>query len=238
MTDTKPDIADRRRFVLRGTPAVVLLTALYFGGAVLYLRQWHSPDPWSRLDRFSGSYLLLGLLWTLEAVQFSRAIMRSPEVTSEASGMSYDPKLVRSITWLMLGELLVFADYGQWQLAPFLEKPWLQYAGLALTVVALAWIGWVDSRLADHFSSAENQQRIMVKGPYRLIRHPRYSGLLFSRVALALALASTIGWGLLIAWTALILRRIRLEEPHLRELFGPDYDAYAARTARLIPGLY
>jgi len=35
-----------------------------------------------------------------------------------------------------------------------------------------------------------------------------------------------------------LARRIRLEEDHLRDIFGPDYMAYAARAARLIPGVY
>jgi protein-S-isoprenylcysteine O-methyltransferase Ste14 len=35
-----------------------------------------------------------------------------------------------------------------------------------------------------------------------------------------------------------IRHRIEREEPHLRELFGSAYDAYARRTARLLPGVY
>jgi protein-S-isoprenylcysteine O-methyltransferase Ste14 len=39
-------------------------------------------------------------------------------------------------------------------------------------------------------------------------------------------------------WIALVLRRIPLEEAHVRKAFGAAYDAYAARTARLLPGIY
>jgi len=45
-------------------------------------------------------------------------------------------------------------------------------------------------------------------------------------------------WGFFGVWVMALARRIRLEEDHLRDIFGPDYMAYAARAARLIPGVY
>ncbi len=58
------------------------------------------------------------------------------------------------------------------------------------------------------------------------------------RIAFALTFASLAGWLLAPVWYVIILRRIRLEERHLRTVFGGAYDVYARRTARLIPGLY
>jgi protein-S-isoprenylcysteine O-methyltransferase Ste14 len=59
---------------------------------------------------------------------------------------------------------------------------------------------------------------------------------------------NSLGWGLAfrsgvgVAITALLLppllARIRAEEALLRSQFGEEYDAYRARTSRLIPGLY
>jgi protein-S-isoprenylcysteine O-methyltransferase Ste14 len=71
-----------------------------------------------------------------------------------------------------------------------------------------------------------------------VVRHPRYLALSISRIAFALALASIVAWFLFLFWMFAILRRIHREEPHLRKIFGPDYEAYAQRTARLIPGIY
>jgi protein-S-isoprenylcysteine O-methyltransferase Ste14 len=61
-------------------------------------------------------------------------------------------------------------------------------------------------------------------------------------------LVNSLGWGLAfrsgvgVLLTALsippLLARIRAEEMLLRTQFGADYDAYRARTSRLIPGLY
>ncbi|MFZ0495360.1 MAG: isoprenylcysteine carboxylmethyltransferase family protein [Methylocella sp.] len=79
---------------------------------------------------------------------------------------------------------------------------------------------------------------LVTSGVYGFIRHPSYLGLLVNSLGWVLAFRS--GIGLLI--TALIipplLARIRAEERLLRAQFGADYDAYRARTSRLIPGLY
>jgi protein-S-isoprenylcysteine O-methyltransferase Ste14 len=75
-------------------------------------------------------------------------------------------------------------------------------------------------------------------GIYRVIRHPSYLGLLVSSFGSALAFRS--GVGLLLAALMLVplIGRIRAEEALLREQFGSDYEAYCARTSRLVPGLY
>ena len=47
-----------------------------------------------------------------------------------------------------------------------------------------------------------------------------------------------VGWPFVLVLLVAIRHRIEREEPHLRELFGSAYDAYARRTARLLPGVY
>jgi protein-S-isoprenylcysteine O-methyltransferase Ste14 len=82
------------------------------------------------------------------------------------------------------------------------------------------------------------RQNLTPSGVYGVIRHPSYLGLLINSLGWVLAFRS--GVGLLI--TALIIpplvARIRAEERLLRAQFGAEYDAYRARTSRLIPGLY
>ncbi|MGH6841213.1 MAG: methyltransferase family protein [Methylocella sp.] len=73
---------------------------------------------------------------------------------------------------------------------------------------------------------------------YRLIRHPSYLGLLVSSLGLGLAFRSGIGVLLAALMVPPIAARIRAEERLLRSEFGAEYDAYRARTSRLIPGLY
>ena len=222
----------------RGLWGTTLFFVIYYFVALGLLRQWHSPHPWSRLDAFSGGYLLIGLIWGAAATRFHRAIFRSKEVLEEASGKKYDAKMLWMITALSLGELAVFLDYARWRLVPALVQPALQWLGLALALAGALWLLWVDTYLSRHFAGDLAARQIMSDGPYRFVRHPRYVALLVSRVSFSLALASILGWLFALGWLIAILRRIRLEEAHLRGIFGADYDAYASRTARLIPGLF
>lgn len=79
---------------------------------------------------------------------------------------------------------------------------------------------------------------LVTGGLYRVIRHPSYLGLLVSSLGWALAFRSGVG----VALTALLLlplvARIRAEEALLAAQFGAEYEAYRARTWRLVPGLY
>jgi len=96
----------------------------------------------------------------------------------------------------------------------------------------------VDGYLFRQFVPALEHGVPMMGGPYRRVRHPRYTGLSFTRLSLALMLASPIAWCLCILWWLLIERRIRKEERYLRAKFGAAYGVYAAKTPQLIPALF
>ncbi len=100
---------------------------------------------------------------------------------------------------------------------------------------------WPVVVLGNRFSglvAIQPGHTLVTRGVYGVIRHPSYLGLLVNSLGWVLAFRS--GVGLLI--TALIipplLARIGAEERLLRTQFGDEYDAYRARTSRLIPGLY
>jgi protein-S-isoprenylcysteine O-methyltransferase Ste14 len=213
-------------------------TLLYIAIMLLCLRQWNAPHPWSRLDRSSGGYILLSILWLLASLRFMRMVSRDEKSGRELAGQTFDPALFRWITILAMLDLLAFVDYGHWHLCPALENPALQTFGLVWSLGGCCWLLWTDRFLLAHFSGGLTNRKIINRGPYRVVRHPRYLALTVSRVAFALALASIIAWFLLAFWMFAILRRVRREEPHLRKIFGPEYEAYAQHTARLIPGIY
>jgi protein-S-isoprenylcysteine O-methyltransferase Ste14 len=79
---------------------------------------------------------------------------------------------------------------------------------------------------------------LVTDGVYGTIRHPSYLGLLVLSVGWALAFRSGVGLLLVVVLVPALLARIRAEEALLRERFGGEYDAYRARTWRLLPGLY
>jgi len=210
----------------------------YQGIALLCLRHWRSTARWSDLDFFSGSLFALSILLLLYETPLKPGLFRKPETFREASGLSYDPA---TITWgsaLAVGDLSVYLDYGHWHLIPALRRPGLQITGLALYACATAILMWADTLLADHFHKHPNHRELMTTGPYAVVQHPRYAGLLLAKLGFSLTFASVLAWISLLASILLTRRRMRLEELHLRKTFGPEYGNYMKRTSRLIPGVY
>lgn len=75
-------------------------------------------------------------------------------------------------------------------------------------------------------------------GIYRVIRNPSYVGMLVGTLGWGLAFRAGVGVLLAALIVAPLIARIRAEERLLRAQFGAEYDAYCARTWRLIPWVY
>ncbi len=111
--------------------------------------------------------------------------------------------------------------------------------GLAAMVLGIAVRQWAIATLGAFFSGhvrALNQHRIVRNGPYRLVRHPSYSGAILTLVGIGFGVQS---WGavlvLLAAAGVAYGYRIRVEEAFLVRELGPEYVAYMKETKRLIP---
>jgi protein-S-isoprenylcysteine O-methyltransferase Ste14 len=116
----------------------------------------------------------------------------------------------------------------------------LRWFGVALFVGGGALRMAPVFALGERFSglvAIQPGHELVTDGLYRFIRNPSYLGMLVSSLGWALAFRSSVG----VALTALLLpplvARIRAEEALLGEHFGAEYEAYRARTWRLVPGL-
>jgi protein-S-isoprenylcysteine O-methyltransferase Ste14 len=106
----------------------------------------------------------------------------------------------------------------------------LTAGGTIASIIVLLWLG-------RSFSILPEARKLVTSGPYRHIRHPLY--LVEEVGSLGVMLQFLQPWSLLleIANFGLQLWRMQREEIVLTGAF-PEYAAYAARTARLIPGVY
>jgi len=82
-------------------------------------------------------------------------------------------------------------------------------------------------------------QTVIESGPYRVLRHPSYTGALVIALGVTIALASPVGAALcLVVGIPAYLYRIAVEERTLSSQLGEPYRAYRTRTSRLIPWIY
>jgi protein-S-isoprenylcysteine O-methyltransferase Ste14 len=100
---------------------------------------------------------------------------------------------------------------------------------------------WPVFVLGNRFSglvAIQEGHTLVTDGIYSTIRNPSYLGLLVGTLGWSLAFRSWAGVVLTAIMIPPLVARIVSEERLLRDQFGVAYDAYRARTARLVPGIY
>jgi protein-S-isoprenylcysteine O-methyltransferase Ste14 len=210
----------------------------YLALALVCLIQWGKPSLWSRVDFFSGGYLLMRTLSLLRSMLNRSKVHLSRERQRERWGSTAAPGWVNWALALTIADLAVYLDYGHWHLVTSLKQPGAQSVGLLLYAAVALWLMWTQRHLRTAFADKSPRPMLMQSGPFRHIRHPYYAGAMIQKIAVALIFASAVGWFLVVPWCLLILRQVRLEEAHLRKLFGREYEAYGRQTAALVPGVY
>ena len=145
----------------------------------------------------------------------------------------------------LLGMILQGMGYGiVWgfrrNLAP--AGPWEPLRALLVIVFLIASIALTVSarrRLGKQWSLSArvlDEHDLVTSGPYGLVRHPIYTGMLGMLVATGLGVGrlpfSVVGAAIYVAGTMI---RVRVEEQLLRAAFGTRYDDYARRVPGLLP---
>jgi protein-S-isoprenylcysteine O-methyltransferase len=113
-------------------------------------------------------------------------------------------------------------------------------AALCLMGLALRWysIIYLGRFFTVNVAIASDHQ-VIDSGPYRLIRHPSYTGALLGFIGLGITYANWLSLIIVVLPVlAAFMRRIGIEEVALSEALGERYTQYMARTKRLIPGVY
>jgi protein-S-isoprenylcysteine O-methyltransferase Ste14 len=111
--------------------------------------------------------------------------------------------------------------------------------GVAIVLAGAALRGWAILTLGRHFRrrvTIETDQRLIRSGPYRLLRHPSYTGMLLVFAGFGLALGSWVSAAVALLGALIgLLPRIRVEERALSRAFGAEYERYERETWRLVP---
>jgi len=116
----------------------------------------------------------------------------------------------------------------------------LAAAGLAVTVLGAVFAIWSRVTLGRNWSSVpqvKEQHELVVKGPYRIVRHPIYTGLILAVAGTGLAQDKGIWLFMVVLIFVSYWLKIRVEERLMMETFPEQYPAYRRRVKALIPGI-
>jgi protein-S-isoprenylcysteine O-methyltransferase Ste14 len=116
-----------------------------------------------------------------------------------------------------------------------------RWLGVVLFAAGGALRLWPVFVLGNRFSglvAIQPGHALVTRGVYGVIRHPSYLGLLVNACGWALAFRSGVGLLLAALLVPPLVARINAEERLLKAQFGAQYDAYRARTSRLLPWIY
>lgn len=127
-----------------------------------------------------------------------------------------------------------------------IREPWvlivLESVGLVIYVAGYLLMAWALVTLGRNYqlggSAPRREDKIVVDGPYRRMRHPMYAAALCISLGLACLIQSWAVFGVFCVYLALILLLIPMEEDGLRTAYGPQYVAYQQSTKMLIPYAY
>jgi protein-S-isoprenylcysteine O-methyltransferase Ste14 len=117
----------------------------------------------------------------------------------------------------------------------------VRWIGVALFMTGGVLRLWPVFVLGNRFSglvAIQQEHTLVTNGIYRSVRNPSYLGLLLGALGWSLAFRSWIGVILTAIMIPPLVFRMASEERLLHDHFGADYDAYRARTSRLVPGIY
>lgn len=116
-----------------------------------------------------------------------------------------------------------------------------RWVGLIVYVLGGALRLWPVFVLRSRFSglvAIQTDHKLETQGVYSVIRNPSYLGMIINMLGWGLAFRAWSGVAVALLLLIPLIPRMHAEERLLHEHFGAEYDAYLARTWRLIPGVY
>jgi protein-S-isoprenylcysteine O-methyltransferase Ste14 len=148
------------------------------------------------------------------------------------------------VVWLVIMVSVAAGIYvaKNWPSAALPYHRSVMFAGVVLFVIGLLLRWWAIITLGRFFTvdvTIEPDHELVERGPFRMVRHPSYTGVLLGFVGLALTLGN---WAallvILVPIGAAFIHRMNVEENALSGALGPQYTDYMRRTKRLMPFIY
>jgi protein-S-isoprenylcysteine O-methyltransferase Ste14 len=183
-----------------------------------------------------GCWIALFMYWSVTAFFTKRTKVNQ----SFSSKLTYG--LLFAVSFWFL-----FAGFDQRSTIDFLKVQILSHSnfvtilGIAITIIGLFITIWARTILGRNWSSAvvlKKEHELIKRGPYGVVRHPIYTGLVLMYIGTAVAIGNLGGFiGLPLLIISLLIK-IRQEEELMLKTFGRGYIFYRRNTSALIPYFY
>lgn len=204
-----------------------LITTSIAGGIVILGGDRRDPWLWAYVGVFAsvGAYAISSMSDSLARERF-----HPPDPGADRLSL----RTIRLVALLHVVVAVLDSRFG-WSEVPAVLR------GVGLAGFGLSFLLIVGAMQANQFFSAvvriqdDRGHHLVDSGPYAIVRHPGYAGMIPAVPMSALALGSWVSLPFALLYSALILKRVLFEDAFLRAHL-PGYTAYATRVrARLVP---
>lgn len=175
---------------------------------------------------------------TLVALSAAIVLVRSALAAGTRRERSRSPLQLASLA-MVASVALLFGHPAAIATVPWYDAL-VRPAGLLLMLVAGTFVVWAYVRLGRYWDAAISalpDHRVVQDGPFAVVRHPIYAGLLGFLAGGALLVADPLVAAVALAMVPVLLVRARAEERFLEERLGDEYRDYRRRVPMLLPRL-
>jgi protein-S-isoprenylcysteine O-methyltransferase Ste14 len=175
-------------------------------------------------------WIIFLAVWLLAAISTKRSVYRE----SRAQRLRYSLLLVAGYFLLVRGHRLPYPLSAR--VISHMEI--IAWAGVVLCVAGLTFCIWARLTLGRNWSGAitfKEGHELIERGPYRLVRHPIYTGLIAMFVATVIVLGHVAGIAGLVLLFVSFWIKLSAEEKVMLKQFPDRYAAYQHRVKRIVP---
>jgi len=185
--------------------------------------------------------ILFGSTFLISGLYRKRARIEKEIIERKEEGwLAFIMRMVAAVPlFLMILMNIFFPEWVVW--SKFDLPDWISLISVILALVSVIWLWWVFHTIGGNISETvltKESHELVTSGPYRLVRHPLYSGALFFLFSISLIFKDwVIFFYTLAGLVAFRLLVIPAEEEQLLEAFGEDYECYQSQTGAIFPWL-
>lgn len=179
----------------------------------------------------------VGYLWIVfVAVWVVAALAQKPTLRRDSAFSRFIQLSLAAVAVILLFDKRL--NFG------FLQRPFIPNAaffpvlGLAFMIVGISFAFWARFFLGRNWSGTvtiKEDHELVRTGPYSVVRHPIYTGVLFALLGTAIVFGQVRGLLAVAVAASVLYLKLRREELFMTELFGTEYAQYKQKVKRLIP---